>query len=174
MTSVDLARAKSLLSYSAETGEFMWVNPRGRAKAGRPAGSLDRYGYRQILIDGRQVLAHRLAWAFVHGAWPDKQIDHINSLRDDNRLTNIRPASGSENQQNVSKRKGATSHYLGVTWHKAARKWHAKIQAAGQRYSLGYFDNEDEAHMAYLRAKSRLHTFNATLRTGAGSNGPST
>jgi len=157
---------KSLLEYCAETGVFRWRSTGGGcSKNGGIAGSLDRDGYRQISVRRKPVYAHRLAWFFIHGEWPSAQIDHINGMRDDNRAVNLRLATISENQQNVSKRAGATSKLLGVTWHKHARKWHAKIQSGGKQHSLGYYATQEEAHGAYLRAKAGLHLFNPDIRS---------
>jgi len=160
-----------LLHYDAHTGEFRWRDQSGGcSRNGGVAGSLDRYGYRQISVRGRGIYAHRLAWFFYTGDWPTFQIDHINGVRDDNRIANLRPATCSENQQNVAKRAGATSKLMGVTWHKGAKKWHSKIQSEGKQFSLGYYDTEEAAHSAYLRAKAELHQFNPVVRPA---NGPS-
>jgi hypothetical protein len=162
MTDLTLDRLKDALTYAPETGSFTWR----RWRPGVVAGSLDRYGYRQIVLDGEIYLAHRLAWLYVHGCWPSEQIDHRNGLRDDNCIDNLREAACADNQQNVSKRDGATSRLLGVTWHKHARKWHAKIQRGGRKVHIGYFATEEAAHEAYLQAKARLHEFNPELREG--------
>lgn len=164
---------RALLNYDPATGVFTWRVDRGpNGRKGSIAGSLDSKGYRQILIGKRQRSAHRLAWLYVRGFWPREQIDHVNGVRDDNRFDNLREATIGENQQNVSKRAGTTSKFLGVTWHKHAKKWNAKIQQGGKGRSLGYFHSEQEAYAAYQEAKAEIHRFNPCIRDGASTNGP--
>ena len=69
-------RLRELLSYEPETGVFRWRVSRGPAVAGSVAGSLTTYGYIKIKVDGRFYRAHRLAWIYVHGVWPSKDLDH--------------------------------------------------------------------------------------------------
>ncbi|EMK2710698.1 HNH endonuclease, partial [Pseudomonas aeruginosa] len=96
-------RLKELLSYDAATGEFTWMARKGsRALPGAAAGSNDGQGYVRIAIDGCRYRAHRLAWLYCYGKWPAAQVDHLNHRRDDNRLSNLREVSHSENQRNAS------------------------------------------------------------------------
>jgi len=74
------AGLKELLNYNPETGDFAWV------KSKKPAGGISSYGYRRIIIDGKEHKAHRLAWLYTHGVFPEDQIDHINGVRHDNRI----------------------------------------------------------------------------------------
>lgn len=140
------ARLKELFDYDSEKGAF------SRRVAGKSAvGSVGRSGYRQIMIDGRQYYAHRLAWLFVNGEWPENQIDHINGLRDDNRISNLRGATASENQQNTGR--------VSVCWNSQAEKWQASIRRGGTRTYLGIFRDRADAVAAYLAAKARMHAF---------------
>lgn len=81
---VSAERARSLLTYNPETGEFSWI------KTGAIAGTRNNHGYIRIQVQGRRITAHRLAWFFMTGAWPDGEIAHINGIRDDNRWANLR------------------------------------------------------------------------------------
>jgi len=63
------AGLKELLNYNPETGDFAWV------KSKKPAGGISSYGYRRIIIDGKEHKAHRLAWLYTHGVFPEDQID---------------------------------------------------------------------------------------------------
>ena len=101
---------------------------------------------------------------YAHGTWPEKQLDHINGIRDDNRLVNLREATPAENQQNRALHPLNTSGHPGVTWNKKERKWHAKIAVANKRYHLGLFDTVEEAAAAYADAKKKHHLFNPEVR----------
>lgn len=98
---IDAALVRSFLSYDPETGEFRWLLRKGWERgAGRVAGSKKRRGYVDIGILGTVYQAHRLAWLHYHGEWPKQQIDHINRVRDDNRIVNLRDVSYLENARN--------------------------------------------------------------------------
>jgi hypothetical protein len=159
MKSTTAETLRGLLDYEPETGVFRWQVTRGRlAKAGAVAGTVNSRGYIRIMVNGTTFMAHRLAWLHTYGAWPKQQIDHINGDRANNRIANLRDVSQSTNQQNqLRAQKNNTSGFLGVSWHKANKRWGAKIWANGQRLFLGLFDTADEAHAAYLAAKLQLH-----------------
>lgn len=150
-----------LLDYSPETGVFVWrVDRSPRHKAGMEAGSLNTKGYVQIMIDQRNYLAHRLAWLYMTGLWPDDQVDHINHDKTDNRWSNLRPANDSQNQQNKPPtRRSGSSGLLGVTWSKAAGKWASQIKIEGRRIHLGLHETKEAAHQAYVNAKRELHPY---------------
>ena len=120
-------RLRALLDYDPVTGVFTWKATRtGQAVAGRIAGGALHTGYHRIQIDGRAFLAHRLAWLYVHEVWPQGQIDHINGVKADNRIANLREATASQNGQN---RRGSQinngSGLLGVYPHDASGRWRA-------------------------------------------------
>jgi hypothetical protein len=147
---------RNILSYDPETGAFKWTvrRPGVKLKADR-AGSIDRHGHRQLRIDGRILFAHRLAFLYMTGEWPQGDIDHINGVRDDNRWRNLRDVPHAVNVQNRRKpQRNNTSGYLGVSWDKRARKWVPQLNGAGW---LGAFDDPAEAHQAYLTAKRKFH-----------------
>jgi len=84
------AHLKSILCYSQETGQFVWIDkPSKHIASGDQAGSKTKDGYWRIGIVGQQFKAHRLAWLYVTGEWPDNQIDHINGIKTDNRAENL-------------------------------------------------------------------------------------
>lgn len=154
--------AAKLLSYNPETGALTWiVNRGGGARAGDPAGHRrGDDGYVTVHLWHRQVAVHRLAWLYVHGEWPDGMIDHINGIRHDNRIANLRIGDASGNAQNQRKaRADNRSGFLGVHYKSDRRQWAAQITLGGRRRHLGYFTCPDEAHAAYLDAKRRLHEF---------------
>jgi hypothetical protein len=93
-----------------------------------------------------------------------KQLDHINGIKRDNRIENLREATDSENQQNQKKPPAHnTSGFLGVTKYKRNGKWVAGIKLNGKRINLGYFDTPEAAHAAYLQKKKELHPFQTLI-----------
>lgn len=155
-----------LLEYDPATGLFTWkhrptsmFSDPAHAKtwnaryAGKAAGNIGTNGYVEIQIrtgtDGRgRYYAHRLAWLFVHGVVPDGQIDHVNGLRSDNRIANLRDVSLQENRMNQRLRKTNTSGEVGVSWCAKNNKWHVRVA----RKHIGYFSNFDRAVQARDRA----------------------
>ena len=143
------ARVRELLDYNPETGELRWkVLTSNRAKIGDVAGcSNTPDGYRRIGVDGKMYLAHRLAWLHTHGHFPDI-LDHVNCVRSDNRLTNLRPATIYQNNMNRPRNSNNSSGIKGVSFHKPSGKWRADIMVHGKNYHLGTFKTIEEATAA--------------------------
>ena len=162
MTGFDMltqVRLRELLSYDPATGVFVrLVRSRG-CRVGDVAGCRNKNGYVRITVDRKLYFAHRLAWLYVHGAWPVDGIDHINRDPSDNRLANLREATTAENLQNQRIPKNNTSGFIGVSWHHPAKKWQAYIKLNGKNRYLGHFTDPAEAYAAYREAKARLHAF---------------
>lgn len=165
MAAADLTadRLRELLHYDPATGGFIWLKTRSKkVPPGSVAGGINKvHGYRQIKVDGVKLPAHRLAWLYVHGYWPN-QIDHINGVRDDNRLENLRDVTPQINAQNVHKprRDNKKTGMMGVGYGskiRGTKKWFARVTVEGRRVLIGYFYNPEDAHGAYLEAKRRLH-----------------
>jgi hypothetical protein len=152
---------KEYLSYDPLTGVFTWLkSPAFVVKAGRIAGARHHSGYIDIGYNKKLYRAHRLAWWFVHGHFPNYSIDHINEVKDDNRLCNLRLDINRENEQNNSKPQcNNTSGYLGVCWNKQKRRWQAQIHYKNKQIYLGLYDIPEEAHEAYLCAKRKYKPF---------------
>lgn len=158
---------RAALRYDAESGRLFWLhrddrrtgNKSWNAKhAGMEAFThQDRSGYRRTNILGKSVAAHRAAWAIFFGEWPDGDIDHINRVKSDNRIENLRLATRSENCANSTKKSGASSIYRGVGWNERAKKWQARIAFNGMRKRLGLFSDEKDAAIAYDRAAKEIH-----------------
>jgi hypothetical protein len=153
---------RSLLRYDPESGHFFWLvdRPRGSnaRRAGDVAGSMTRTGYWRLNVPGAQFAAHRVAFLFMTGAWPERgvDIDHVDGNRTNNRWTNLRLASRSENVQNVIKpRRGCLHGFKGVK--QTRGYWTAQLTVDGVRHYLGSFTSGESAHAAYLDAKKRLH-----------------
>lgn len=94
----------------------------------------------------------------MNKAWPTISIDHINQVRDDNRIQNLREVSRSENQQNRGMSKNNNSGFKGISWHKKSNKWQAQIHFQGKRQHLGLFHTPEEASAAYQAAAEKFHT----------------
>lgn len=138
----------SILSYDPESGQFIWRVRRSRTPAGSVAGIVDD-GYVRIKICHKMYRAHRLAWFYVTGKWPVAEIDHkdLNSIN--NRWTNLREATHSQNNANRRKRPNGKSLFKGVGWNIRKRQWCAKITINKKSNVIGYFDDELAAHAAY-------------------------
>lgn len=156
---------KKHLRYDPKSGKFTWIARTSKCvNIGDEAGSVMLNGYRTIRFFRRQYYGHRLAWFMSYGRWPKHFIDHKNGQRDDNRLSNLRECSFSENSQNAALRKDNPSGLIGVGWDKSRRKWVARIRINGRNLHLGRFTCKHEAHAAYLTAKREMHSFQPTLR----------
>lgn len=141
-------------------GDLIWREDRGRkTKSGDLAGSM-KDGYVVIRINGKSYRAHRLIYLMHHGFLPDL-LDHINRIKSDNRIENIREASVSENAMN--RKPSGTSRYKGVAWHARDERWVAGIRIGGRQKHLGSFIKEDDAAKAYDCAAKEHHKEFANL-----------
>lgn len=149
---------RECLDYNPETGSIIWINPTSnRVKVGDEAGALSKSGYRDIGICNVTVGAHRVAWFLYHNRYPPAFLDHKNGIRHDNRISNLRPATITQNNHNLSSHRGSTSRFKGVGWSKAARKCRAYIYDGGKQKHLGLFIDERDAALAYNKEAQRLH-----------------
>lgn len=155
---ITLVELKTLLVYNPDTGLFEWAIDRRSIKKDNPVGGVSPRGYRHVKIAGKDYLEHRLAWFYFYGSWPSGHIDHRNGIKTDNRITNLRAATRSQNMQNQRLPHGS-SDYLGVCFHKQTGKWQARITVDKKTRCLGRFDSQQEAGEAYLLAKRQLHPF---------------
>ena len=111
----------------------------------------------QIRVDGKTYQAHRLAWFYMTGAFPEKFIDHINGVRNDNAFANLRQVDNAGNMQNTRQahRNNLTCGLLGVS--KTRTGWRAMISVGGKNIYIGRYDTPENAHQAYLERKRVLH-----------------
>jgi len=159
---LDLLR--QLLRYDFESGDFYWI-PRQpemftqgvrsnkhncniwNAKwAHKKAGSL-QHGYVAISINGKTYLANRIAYSIYHNEQLSTkiEIDHINRIKSDNRIINLRKVTHEKNMKNQGKKSNNTSGQTGVHWHKINKKWVATIRPNNKFIYLGQYEKYDEA-----------------------------
>lgn len=155
---------KEYLYYNYVTDNFAWRKDLGAMKEGDIAGHLNARGYVIITLFYKNYRAHRLAWLYCYGYLPELHIDHIDGVKNNNALLNLRLATNSENHQNLTILKTNSSGHVGVHFHKLTSKWQATITINKKRKYLGLFENADEAGQAYIEAKRKHHTFNPELR----------
>ncbi len=153
--------ARSRLHYDPLTGRLTWKKCRNTKRIGCEARALDAAGYVQVNIAGTLVKGHRLAWFIHFGVWPSGAIDHINGVRNDNRIANLREVDHKTNCQNVrlGSMRNLSTGFLGV--HKntsnKTKPYRAKIMTDGRQIHLGGYATPEEAHAAYVEAKRKLH-----------------
>lgn len=146
---------REIILYNRKTGLFAWKKSRRGVQIGKTLGTDNGFGYLRITVLGRSYYAHRLAWFYVHGEWPIT-IDHLNGVKSDNRITNLRGCSQSDNKQNVREAQAnSKSKILGVSWHKKAKKWQAHICIYKERKYLGLFSDIFEAQKVYLKEREK-------------------
>lgn len=143
----------SQVSYDPETGEFRRLVNRPHSPVGSDAATkIDTHGYHVVRLLGQEVRAHRLAWFYMTGEWPKNDIDHRDTVRSNNRWSNLRSATRRQNLANSKISSANTSGSKGVSLYKATGRWQAYINRAGKREHLGFFTTRDEAALAYAQA----------------------
>jgi hypothetical protein len=151
-------KLKLISEYNPETGVFTWkFRPDHPQKwntkhAGKTAGYMRPDGYCRIVIDYRPYQVHRLAWLYVHGEWPEHDVDHADLDRSHNWISNLRLATRTQNMGNQRKSSTNTSGFKGVYRDKRRGKWAAHIQIDHRRIFLGYFCTPETGHLAYCAA----------------------
>ena len=150
LPTVDYLRKR--LHYEPETGKLFWLDyaempSHWRTRfAGKEAFiTVNGHGYRTGSVNNVQLQAHRVIWALFHGEQPSDQIDHLNGIRTDNRIENLRVVTPQENSRNSKMRRDNTSGVSGVSWVKSRGKWEVRITVDNRIIHLGRFQSIDEA-----------------------------
>lgn len=149
---------KALFEYDCTSGIFIRKLTTGtKAKIGSVAGVVNESGYIEIAVNGHKYRAHRLAWLYCFGEFPEQQLDHIDNNRSNNSLDNLREASNLENSYNKGISSLNTTGYKGVSIDKRSNRYRAYITVDGKQKSLGYYATAPEAAAAYIEAAQTLH-----------------
>lgn len=162
--SLTAEQLRAALDYNPRTGVFTWKPRQPGDKfntwAGRRAGCVKRgaeHEYIMIRINYQLYRAHRLAFLWVTGVWPEFEIDHRNHDGLDNRWSNLRLATSSQSSMNTRLRRDNTSGLKGVWFEKRRRHWVAEVIAEGKKHHLGSFPTAEAAKAARDKAARRLH-----------------
>ncbi len=145
MTELTQERLKELLHYDPEDGIFTRIVGAGSKKSGAVVGGKNSDGYLRARIDNKERVLHRLAWLYMYGEFPKGQIDHINHIRDDNRISNLRDVCNMENHRNRAASVFNTSGFTGVYLNNKGDKFVSRIRVGGKLLNLGCFDNITDA-----------------------------
>lgn len=158
---------RKLLRYEPNTGKLFWKErPVDMFKTERASNiwnarfpkteaftAKDTYGYKHGSIFGNLYRAHRVIWCIYHGNWPKDQIDHVNLIRCDNRIKNLKSVDQSQNMRNRPMRKDNKSGFNGVHWCERSNRWKSQIRLDGRVTSLGYFSIKEDAIDARIKAE---------------------
>lgn len=159
MASIDYKTAAEHWRYDPESGHIFWIVKRTRVPASMIAGSVNNERRIIIGLRGKRYYAHRIAWVLMTRAEPPEIIDHINGNPSDNRWSNLRAATETNNQGN---RRVAPR---GVTI-RPYNRFEASIRIEGKKRHLGCFATVDDAHAAYVAAHRVVHgEFSSFART---------
>ena len=150
-------RLREVLHYDPEDGAFTWVGNYSNAPAGAPAGGPSDRGYWHIMVDGKTYKAHRLAWLYVHGYFPEAGLDHRDRVKHHNWISNLREASQQCNMRNIATPKTNSSGVKGISWDAAKAKWVAQIGVSGNVRRVGAHEDFLEAVCHRLAAEQCLN-----------------
>ena len=140
-------KLKQLIHYDLDTGTITANMPRRGINSGDELGCVANNGYRVFSLGSKRFLAHRLAWFYMTGNFPE-QIDHINHIKTDNRWENLREVSNQTNNQNTSLSKNSRTKFNGVSFMKTLNKYRAYITVNRKHIHLGVFDKLEDAIQA--------------------------
>lgn len=169
---------RKLLRYEPDTGKLFWrPRPKSMFKyerdwkrwntvffGGEAFTYVDKNGYKSGRIHNKGYLAHRVIWAIVYGDWSDSFIDHVNGDAGDNRISNLRKCTNTQNAYNRGPQKNNKSGFKGVSFNKRRSKWHASIAYNGKTVHLGDFSSKVAAAAAYADASKKYHGEFARLK----------
>ena len=150
-------RLKELFFYQ-EGSLIRKIKTSNRTKVGDVVGSKGSHGYLATYVDGKKFLLHRLIWIYHNGDIPKGiQIDHINRIRLDNNIENLRLVTHQQNCFNLSNVKG-------YCYNKRSKSFISYIHVDGETKWLGYYKKEKDAKKAYLTAKEKYHDMSYRCR----------
>ncbi|KMV67769.1 hypothetical protein AI28_08025 [bacteria symbiont BFo1 of Frankliniella occidentalis] len=142
--------------YDADTGLVWWRQPKGSRKLDKSCGTVGGSGYLMVRVDGRLYTLHRIIWKMITGNEP-MHLDHINGCRIDNRITNIREVTRSQNNQSIGLTRANKSGYVGVRYSTKDRSWTSYIKSGSKRIHIGNFKEKKLAVESYNKKAIELH-----------------
>jgi hypothetical protein len=155
---IDQQTVKRLFYYDAESGMLIWRNGNGRnVKPWQEAKASNGQGYYSVKIDGNSYRVHRLIWLYVYGNFPEKDIDHKNRIRNDNRLCNLRDVSRTDNCQNISLPNHNKSGHMGVSWIRSHNCCTVYVKVNKKNKWLGYYKNLNDAIEARKEGEKKYY-----------------
>lgn len=156
MTDLTADMLKSIVFYDEASGLF-YRKLKDATLKNKPSGTVSRNGYIVLNILQKTYYAHRLAWLYCHNVFPQQHIDHINNVRTDNRIANLRDVSRSINNRNIKvAKKNNKTKFLGVSYSGKKLPFRSRIYINGKQKEIGLFHTAEEAHQAYLKEKNKL------------------
>lgn len=144
-------KLKQLIHYDPDTGTITANMPRHGINSGDELGYVANTGYRVVCLGSKRFLAHRLAWFYMNGYFPE-QIDHINHIRTDNRWVNLREVSDATNKLNTGLSKNSKTKFNGVSFIRTLNKYRAYIMIDRKHIHLGVYKTLEEAIQARQEA----------------------
>ncbi len=162
-----LERLQELFHYDPETGHLTRLKAvRGMGAVDAVVGTPNSDGHLTVRVDFRICYIHRIAWKMFYSEEPPPILDHINKLCTDNRITNLRGATCSQNSQNRRLGKNNKTGVSGVYYRQhLPRPWKADIKANGKVIHLGHFATREAAVAARREAEVKYHKeFAGTFR----------
>ncbi|MFC2189642.1 HNH endonuclease [Enterobacter hormaechei] len=134
ITTAEVTLLKTHLAYYPDTGEFVWLRRSSpRAAAGDIAGTEDARGYKKVMLRRKAYMLHRLAFVFMGQPVPD-EIDHVNTIKGDNRWQNLRPCTRSQNTGNQNVRGDNQYGVKGLLRNKKSGSWYGQVVIARKTY----------------------------------------
>jgi hypothetical protein len=147
---------RAWLDYNPETGIFTWKEKiANKVVPGAQAGGFVGLNYRKIKINNHSYLEHRLAWFYHYGEWPIEELDHINGITHDNRISNLRQVDRKENCKNRAIASNNTSGTKGIRYRADHQRWVAFIKIDGENIHLGSYIDKYSAVRARKMAEER-------------------
>ncbi len=159
-SSFSQAELREKVRYDSESGLFYSLRKTARSSVGDVVTNIRPDGYCRVNVFGGKFLAHRLAWFYMMGVWPESDIDHIDGNPTNNSFSNLRVVARHENMQNIRRlRKNSQTGVNGVSWHTARQKFVVQLSHRGDHKFGGHFNNIDDAIAALKRLKAEWHSY---------------
>lgn len=157
-----LEYAKQHLTYELDNGKLLWLRiPKmcngKRYAIGSEVGSIHNSGYRVLTLMGKKLQAHRVIWAIHYNSWPNGEIDHIDGDRLNNKLSNLRVVTRSQNMFNAKTKQNSSSGIKNVQWDNSSQSWRVRVRVNGKRYHVGRFTEIEKAAEAAKEFMLKSH-----------------